>query len=504
MAFPQARTCQPLEFSWFYIGPDSVFTFYATNVGVLQSGAPPPLTLVAPSSTNPSNTFTDLRRAVPTAANPVPLATTVALSANVPGPLLDLTWAAVTVPQGWYVINATTQSPEYTVLSPAFYVHTGVDTSCLLAVTTSTISSPGSTSFPIPVGGSSTSSGGAGTGTIIGATIGSAAFVAALFAIWLCFLRRRRNRSQGGDFRKGLAHRWNGLSSTDAGLTGGGTLGSYQHQAHRVGSMGTIQTLPSDEAVGAEKYYSTTGKFDDDTTSNGHGGLAFLPVLTHAQPNAVALGRTYSTSSSVSAHGGPPQNEVYASTPAPFRRGSITDSVHGRQSVDSTTYPPTSPTRHSTLTRTHSNSKSAALGYPPSPTSPQGDTNNNNYTTSPIDAATKQANRHSLGRKRKPVPAYDPNQNPSTPVSPAAFQVPPVPSPSPYSSEPSPSPEPSVVSHSANDTGGAGGGHYATRSPLGQDHSVPDLTHKSSFGPGGVEGKPLHYLIPDMPMPLRH
>ena len=280
-------------------------------------------------------------------------------------------------------------------------------------------------------------------------------------------------------------------------------MGSYQHQAHRVGSIGTFQTTPSDEAAAAEKY-STTGKFDDDTTSNGHEGLAYLPVLAHhhGQPKALPLGRTYSTSSSVSAHGGPPQNEVYASTPAPLRRASIADSMHGRQSVDSTTYPPTSPTRHSALARTHSNRSTAQsnLGYPSSPTSPQGSDTNSN-PTSPIDATVKLANRHSLGRKRKPVPAYDPNQDPSSPVSPAAFQAPSVPSPSPHSSDPSPSPEPSTVSQSANG-GGGGGGHYATRSQLGQDHSAPDLTHKSSFGPGGVEGKPLHYLIPDMPMPL--
>jgi len=40
-------------------------------------------------------------------------------------------------------------------------------------------------------------------------------------------------------------------------------------------------------------------------------------------------------------------------------------------------------------------------------------------------------------------------------------------------------------------------GHYGVSSrAAGSD---PQLNHKSSFGPGGVEGKPLHYLIPDMP-----
>jgi hypothetical protein len=56
-----------------------------------------------------------------------------------------------------------------------------------------------------------------------------------------------------------------------------------------------------------------------------------------------------------------------------------------------------------------------------------------------------------------------------------------------------------VVNANAN-----GSAHYATRSQLEQDPTQQRiLAHKSSFGPGGVEGKPLHYLIPDMPMPVR-
>ena len=382
------------------------------------------------------------------------------------------------------------QSSPYTVLTSAFYVHTGSDTSCILSTPSSTASS-GSTSVPVPVGGSST--GGAGTGTIIGASVGAVAFVAALFALFLFFLHRKRKRSLVST--GGSPHRWNGLGSTDAGLTSGGKSLSYRNQPHRADSMATIQMTPSEEAVAAEKY-STTGKFDDDTNSNGHDvALAYLPVLSqHPYAKAMPLGRTYSTSSSVSAHGA---QHVYPSTPANLQRTSIVDSVHARQSVDSTTYPPTSPTRQSTL----ANSKPSNIGNAIS-SQAQGDNNNNNdtnnsSTTSPIDAATKLTNRNSLGRKRKPVPAYDPNQDPSSPVSPQA--APPIPSPSPYSTNSSPSPDPSVVGHG----NGGGGAHYATRSQLGQDQSVSDLTHKSSFGPGGVEGKPLHYLIPDMPMPSK-
>jgi len=384
------------------------------------------------------------------------------------------------------------QSSQYSVLASAFYVHTGSDTSCVLLTPSSSASSSGSTGFPAPVGGSST--GGVGTGTIIGASIGAVAFVAAFFALWLFFLHRRRKRSaiSGG----GFPHRWNGLGSTDAELTSGGKSHSYRNQPHRADSMATIQMTPSEEGVAAEKY-STTGKLDDDTNSNGHGvALAYLPVLSHhPYARAMPLGRTYSTSSSVSTHGVQHPQDVYASPPANLRRTS--DSLHKRQSVDSTTYPPTSPTRHGPALKSTAPSN---IGYASSPISSQGDNTNNSSTTSPIDAGAKLANRNSLGRKRKPVPAYDPNQDPSTPVSPAAFQA--APPPSPYTTNPPPSPDPSSVGHTTLN-GNGGGAHYATRSQLGQDHSVPDLTHKSSFGPGGVEGKPLHYLIPDMPMPSK-
>jgi hypothetical protein len=72
--------------------------------------------------------------------------------------------------------------------------------------------------------------------------------------------------------------------------------------------------------------------------------------------------------------------------------------------------------------------------------------------------------RQSLGKKRKPVPAYDLGKEPPSPASPTLA--------------------PPSLPFAANKNSAA----------------VPELTHKSSFGPGGIEGKPLHYLIPDMPM----
>jgi hypothetical protein len=64
--------------------------------------------------------------------------------------------------------------------------------------------------------------------------------------------------------------------------------------------------------------------------------------------------------------------------------------------------------------------------------------------------------RQSLGKKRKPAPVYDPSED--EPISSAL--------------------------------------------PLSPNTELmfPELSHKSSFGPCGIEGKQLHYLIPDMPL----
>jgi hypothetical protein len=72
----------------------------------------------------------------------------------------------------------------------------------------------------------------------------------------------------------------------------------------------------------------------------------------------------------------------------------------------------------------------------------------------------KQIHRLSLGKKRKPAPVYNPSENGEL-IS---------------SSTP-------AVQHSTN-----------------TEISFPELSHKDSFGPGGIEGKPMHYLIPDMPL----
>jgi hypothetical protein len=109
----------------------------------------------------------------------------------------------------------------------------------------------------------------------------------------------------------------------------------------------------------------------------------------------------------------------------------------------------------------------------------------------------KKVNRQSTGSQqavtrktpRKPVPAYDPSVAGTSTFMPASSNPSTINIPSPATPT-----TPSLPFGSSNT------GHYSKRSQQGiPGNESGTLVHKSSFGPGGVEGKPLHLLIPDMP-----
>jgi len=520
---PQAVTCQSLALTWFYNGPSTSFDFIATNAGVSQDAPVPPLTSFSSTTRGPfTGTDGKQRRAIHTgAANPMSNVT-VFVASNIDPSSQAYPWQAVDVPQGWYQIIAISGSQGYTSPATQFFVHTGNDISCLAAITSSSTTSPTSTptsailttpsassSAALPIGGASR----VNSGAIAGASVGGVFLLAAVLAAWFCL--QRRGKGGVGALTSRSPRKWNGLSSVDSrALTSGNqkNFSSHRHQS-RSESMGTIPMGASEEAVGMEKS-SIYGKYNENYGPlDGPGvALAAMPVLHHQeqqqQPRSKANSRAYSVSSS---------NEYLPNEGViPGRRPSVPESVIGRQSTDSSnTYPPISPVSPhggrngpsnqfmaANVGRSHSSSTSIA--QPSSSSSPTQSTSSHAFphqyqrpapSPSPqpptiSDAATKKANRNSLGgKRRKPVPAYDPTQEDA-----ASLPVP--------RANATPSPAPSSISpHTPTmNPGSGGGGHYATRSQMDKDSSQHDLVHKSSFGPGGVEGKPLHYLIPDMPM----
>lgn len=418
------------------------------------------------------------------------------------------------VPQGWYIINASMPAQSYSAVSVPFFVHSGPDTSCIAPITTSSTgggTSPTTTGAPvpsnIPVAGASHTN----LAAIIGVSIGAVVLVAIILLAWLWLYRRgKKTKNSGGNYPS-ASHRWNGLSSTDSRTAFAGIgIGSKQSKGpqNRSASIGTVLNGGSEEAVGAEKN-SLHSK--SDTSPFGDHGVA-LPVLQNQSPRSrsTAPSRTFSTSSSTLNTTGATE----FTTPS-RKHSALPEST--RHSTDSATYPPNSTSSHagrnstqfgaydrtsgnnnhtsnlSQSTNTHSHSSHQPL-IAPSPVSPQPRYRDSNISVA-MDA-TKQSNRQSLGKRRKPVPSYDA----STELSSHMPTVPPSTSPSPI--PPSPGPEGPFAPSSVGSTGPLSSGspaHYATRNQAGKDGSRPELMHKSSFGPAGLDNKQLHYLIPDMP-----
>jgi len=164
--------------------------------------------------------------------------------------------------------------------------------------------------------------------------------------------------------------------------------------------------------------------------------MSALPVLNR-QSSRTRPDHTYSASSSSSI-----VNEFGKSSSARYSN---------QHSIDSSAiYPPSS--RESGTQYSLSNTIDPS--FPPPPSS---------------IGSNKQTRRQSIGKKRKPAPVYKPSE---------ADEHEPLSSTSAVLSN----------QHSTNT-------ELSSPSPFQRQ-----LSHKNSFGPGGIEGKPLHYLIPDMPL----
>ncbi|KAF9457945.1 hypothetical protein BDZ94DRAFT_1271986 [Collybia nuda] len=500
----QVIACQSTNIRWVYDGPNDAMAITVSNEGVDQVDPPPP-----PSQTV-SNTLSDnalTRRAVPTGV--FQLAKTIA---TVLPRDASFNWAQVNVPQGWYRLLASIPSSDYATFSADFYVAEVGDTSCLntLPPPSSPPSSPsptppttGSPTPPppspspspsqtvIPVSGASSS---VNKGAIAGGVIGGVVLLLVVLGIYLCLLRSKRHsnqphspRSRGPpslvSSKRGSRHvgGWGGLSSVDSNLNPSGRKSKPQpkpyanarHQS-QTDSLGPI--IPGGGAASEEdiRSYRVGGPFSPSEEKVGFGetGVGVLPYTQNTRPGV--MGRSYSASTV----------------------GSTNEYAMGRRpSVNSANALPPGARRPS-------------IEYPPYAVSPSPQ-----LDRAPSNASSPSSQLQAQPRKtpRKPVPAYSPGS-----ISPSSSN------PSPITSSPT---TPVLVSPFDDERAQRrmSGGHYATRARDGSrdrggkdgrdrrdrggnsgnssTEDGPALAHKSSFGPGGVEGKPLHYLIPDMPPP---
>ncbi|TFK28514.1 hypothetical protein FA15DRAFT_700961 [Coprinopsis marcescibilis] len=444
-------------------------------------------------------------------------------------------WPSVDVPPGTYNVTALIPSADFSRTSPGFQVIPGDDTSCLPPPPASpTDSNPDPDPSTIPaLPGKVPEKTRLNTGTIVGIVLGGLALLIACLAAFF-FLRRKQRRSvhgkQGGI---GVVRGWNGLGSADSRTAYGKKVNPANHGGrsrrlssargnHRsnTGSMGPILMTNSDEAIGgnpseeklggrASRKNSLMNSYEDHDSALA---LAQLPTLHHRNAsrdsrNELGMGRNISSSSHAVHEIGGMSSGRRPSYPDSVDLGLIGDRTrHTSTDARARQYPrvqtsDVSVSRNPSLTATSATHDSPTRGDMASP--------------SPATSAeAKKAHRASLGPrpKRKPVPAYDANEVPlpvtssSAPSSsalaaqPASFSSSPL-SHSPldesvdhhsqsHQSQPSPSPQP----------------HYSTRNVTSSrpgtgdsDSNVNVLQNKSSFGPGGVEGKQLHYLMPDLP-----
>ncbi|KAG6831074.1 hypothetical protein H0H92_012997 [Tricholoma furcatifolium] len=491
----QLSTCAPASIFWAYSGPDDSLSLFVSNVGVPQDAT------TTSSSSSPTSTNRASSRSLHRRDD-----VDILVASDISPTLGNLNITALAVPPGVYeVVAVVASSPPYLTDSSYFTVQQGTDSSCLTASSSSSLSPSSTSSLPATSSSSSVTSSDAtsassspnvpvdaasstpdNTGAIAGGVVAGAVVLIAAAALY-CFIARKRRRR------------------------------------HARAPSAAFSQSSRDFAAGArvsEGRWGGLGSVDNHGLSSDpkpHGGARRPP----------SDGNRLSRSGSYRGYAGSPTDEKFAGSPTdemvlttlPYRHSSSNSppiNNNGRTHSTSSTTPSESPHRYSQQAR-RSLDHSASYAQSPFATPPD---------TSPLSAATvarTPSNGANAPRKtaRKPVPAYADSSSPSA-VSPPTS---PFPATTPFADPVPPTfPAPALASS----------GHYQTRAERESLKSVaskksrssksklrdqekggsngssantssenvvqPELAHKSSFGPGGVEGKPLHYLIPDMPI----
>lgn len=497
-------TCEPRTIRWFYAGPPISMTLSVTNIGVTQIHLPPAPSSTATTSPTASTTPRSLESRQLRAA-----VVDMEISSSVNPSSLTFQWPSVNITSGSYQLRASIPSQGFRQMSGVFHVLRGPNTSCLNVPASHTSSTtphdqPVPTSSQAPGSDSSPVSGVASsnpvnTSMIVGIVLGAIALILLGIAVYFYLRnRKRRNLSNGGGggATNKDAKNWNALNSTDSRahmLNMGATsdtpdrsrrLSSAQTQRRNYSQSSSIG--PTEETVvggfSEEKlgeYYNRKMSIASDDDSHAM-ALASLPSLSHHHqqrqqqhfPPIEQPTRPYPDPAVVAAN--------IARRKSTDRKPRST-TRHPDIDIDSTVNPTAPPSSFTTTPSDLSHSFSTSPTASPDPASP----------SSPPHA--RRTNRQSLGRKRKPVPAYDESSVPTSPIpsSPMASES--------HLSHSAAHVEMDVLHHSASlqthHAPSSAGGHYSTRSRPGTGDSN-DLLHKTSFG---MDGKQVHYLMPDLP-----
>ena len=374
-------------------------------------------------------------------------------------------WTSVNVTEGWYEIEgAVLSSSNITNSSAPFYVTNGTNVACLASTSpqASSTASPGST-----LSATSHSNVGSIVGGVIGAVIGVALIIIAGIYLW----KRKRRLARAGGSSNGT---WDSLKSAHSSVQPPGRgppVASDRFHTHSESTGAILQA----EAGGKVSVTTTPGSSDEDVATTAEEKL-IPPVTSSGMSPVDALNTpvhfdrrasTYTNQSPTAA-----TNESTLSRSPPRRisnqsleqqaqriRSSMETSMRRRgERLSMPTLPPPSIARfpHSpTLSQPREE-------YPLSPAS-----------VTPVNRSISAGAVSMTGRRtsRKPVPQYDP-----------ATLL-----------------EDTTTDSVSTFTGGADSSShsYGTSHGTGTYGTPPDLALKESFG----DGRPMHYLVPDMPLP---
>ncbi|KAG6885557.1 hypothetical protein C0993_012800 [Termitomyces sp. T159_Od127] len=488
-------SCAPATFNWTYEGPDRSFSFFLTRVDMDQDTT---------TSASSSPSVRSLHRRDDS---------TVRIASSKSPFDEQLNLPSLPVQPGRYFLVAKTTSipPPYTTHSSVFTVQQGTNLSCLLSLqlssSTPTLSSSATSSdlasitptdetssTVVPVGGVSSTS--VNKGAIAGGII---AGVVAIFAVvvfyFLFVVRPRRSRAHSrapGDPHSHAPVKGNFGISTSGGKDGGG----------RWGGLGSVDShLPPSETK-VQRTYGNTGR-----QSNGAGVSQDDIDSYFSRSGSVNYGGYIgSPSEEKFSSSSPPSDEMVLSV-LPYRSDPKvpTPNNNRRSSASPFEY------RHSQSQAWRSSLDSSSTHGPSPSSSP--------IVPSPASlTCTSLPSTQNTPRKtaRKPVPAYyetsdDLTMSSAPPSLPALATT-------PFADPVLPHPAPAYSGHYTTRSERASlkslSSNSKSKSKLRKDRSdtsstnasreeilaQQDLAHKNSFGPGGLEGKQLHYLIPDMPV----
>ncbi|KAK2465604.1 hypothetical protein APHAL10511_002496 [Amanita phalloides] len=455
-------TCTQASFTWNYSGPaDQQLSLTITNSHVAQQ----------PSS------------------NIIPITTLI--TSSVDPSLNKYTWSSVNVPPGWYKLDASIPAESLSVDSTVFYVHAGSNTSCL------------SSSYA-----SSLAHHTVNVGAIVGGTLGlvGLALAAGLFCL-LCARRRKKRQSAPASLpftqdRKRRSpvflsiKRWDKLGSVDSHMaatavtTADPRRGTRQQSIHSISpshkSLSDSVNLPVLEY--SRDISRTRLNGDEECTSPTNSTLLKSARQPSSPPNILDDAVALSIQARLDAYTLPEQARIQNSR---------------RQDK---TYPPST---HSSRRRRYSNASSIAASTAMSlVAAPESEMPGRSQPDLKTDPTFELKPRKGA---RKPVPLYDPSTDPAYLNAPLSISPDSIASPLSaghplYTDDPFARPIPVLSTRSSTGTldgvsstacHTSSSPHYMARS---QSNSAiqRELVHKGSFG---FEGRPMHVLIPDLPLP---